>query len=106
MANARGIAKDALHLTSQDRGVSWLPLNHDMGLVGILLTSLACQASLDLLPTGAFVRRPSLWLDLISKRRGTVSYAPTFGYELAARRANGTAAADLDLSCWRVAGLG
>src|SRR5260221_2076623 len=106
MANARGIAKDALHLTSQDRGVSWLPLYHDMGLVGILMTSLACQASLDLLPTGAFVRRPSLWLDLISKRRATVSYAPTFGYDLAARRAGASGLQDLDLSSWRLAVLG
>ncbi|HZZ34130.1 MAG TPA: fatty acyl-AMP ligase, partial [Caulobacteraceae bacterium] len=106
MANARGIARDALNVTPEDRGCSWLPLYHDMGLVGILMTSLICQASLDLLPTGAFVRRPSLWLDMISKRRGTVSYAPTFGYELAARRAGASALQDLDLSCWRVAGLG
>jgi len=106
MANARGIARDALGITAADRGVSWLPLYHDMGLVGILLTSVACQASLDLLPTGAFVRRPGLWLDLISKRRATISYAPTFGYDLAARRAAASAGQDLDLSSWRVAGLG
>jgi fatty-acyl-CoA synthase len=47
-----------------------------------------------------------LWLDLISKRRGTISYAPTFGYDLAARRASAATVADLDLSCWRIAGLG
>jgi fatty-acyl-CoA synthase len=75
-----------------------------MGLVGMLLTAMAFQVSIDLLPTSAFVRRPSLWLELISRGRGTISYAPTFGYDLAARRAG--AHADLDLSAWRVAGVG
>jgi fatty-acyl-CoA synthase len=106
LANTQGISRDALDVKGDDRCVSWLPLYHDMGLVGTLMTAVICQASLDLIPTGAFVRRPSVWLDLISKRRATVSYAPTFGYELAARRAGAAASADLDLSCWRVAGLG
>jgi fatty-acyl-CoA synthase len=75
-----------------------------MGLVGMLLTGLAFQVSLDLMPTSAFVRRPGLWLDLISKNGGTISYAPTFGYDLAARRAQ--AQAELDLRSWRIAGLG
>jgi fatty-acyl-CoA synthase len=106
IANIRAIGRDGLGLTARDRAVSWLPLYHDMGLVGMLLCSVGFQVSLDLLPTGAFVRRPSLWLDMISKRGGSVSYAPTFGYELAARRASATALGDLDLSSWRVAGLG
>jgi fatty-acyl-CoA synthase len=105
MANISAIGREGLGVGPADRTVSWLPLYHDMGLVGMLLSSLAFQVSIDLLPTGAFVRRPGLWLDLISKRRGTISYAPTFGYELAARR-GGAAAEDLDLSSWRVAGLG
>ena len=104
MANIGAIGAEGLRVAPSDRTVSWLPLYHDMGLVGMMLSSLAFQVSIDLLPTGAFVRRPSLWLDLISSRRGTISYAPTFGYELAARR--GAATADLDLSSWRVAGLG
>ena len=86
MANVAAIGGDGLAVAADDRTVSWLPLYHDMGLVGMLLCSLAFQVSIDLLPTGAFVRRPGLWLDLISKRRGTISYAPTFGYDLAARR--------------------
>jgi fatty-acyl-CoA synthase len=89
-----------------DRAVSWLPLYHDMGLVGMLLSGLACQCSVDLLPTGAFVRRPSLWLELISSRQATISYAPTFGYELAARRAQAANPESLDLTSWRVAGVG
>jgi fatty-acyl-CoA synthase len=106
MANVVAIGREGLAVGAADRTVSWLPLYHDMGLVGMLLTSIAFQVSIDLLPTGAFVRRPKLWLDLISSRGGTISYAPTFGYDLATRRAGGSAGNDLDLSRWRVAGLG
>ena len=106
MANLVAIGRDGLDVRAADRTVTWLPLYHDMGLVGMLLASLAFQVSIDLLPTGAFVRRPSLWLDLISKRGGSISYAPTFGYDLAARRAQTSATTDLDLSTWRIAGLG
>ena len=95
-----------LSVRAGDRTVSWLPLYHDMGLVGMLMNSLAFQLSVDLLPTGAFVRRPGLWLDLISRRGGSISYAPTFGYDLAARRSGAATLADLDLSSWRIAGLG
>ena len=105
MANLVAIGRDGLHLRSSDRAVTWLPLYHDMGLVGMLLCAMAFQVSIDLLPTGAFVRRPALWLDLISKRGGSISYAPTFGFDLAARRA-GASTCDLDLSTWRIAGLG
>ncbi len=89
MANIAAIGgADGLKVGPADRTVSWLPLYHDMGLVGMLLSSLGFQVSVDLLPTGAFVRRPNLWLDLISQRRGTITYAPTFGYDLATRRAS------------------
>ena len=106
LANVRAIGCEGLGVGPADRTVSWLPLYHDMGLVGMLLTSLVFQVSLDLIPTGAFVRRPKLWLDIISSRGGTISYAPTFGYDLAARRANTMVVEDFDLSSWRVAGLG
>ncbi len=106
MANLVAIGEHGLGVAAADRTVTWLPLYHDMGLVGMLLNSLAFQVSVDLLPTGAFVRRPGLWLDLISKRGGSISYAPTFGYELAARRASAATLSELDLSTWRVAGLG
>jgi fatty-acyl-CoA synthase len=107
MANVSAIGgPSGLHVRSTDRAVSWLPLYHDMGLVGMLLTGMAFQVSIDLLPTSAFVRRPGLWLDLISRRRGSISYAPTFGYDLAARRAGAHAPSELDLSSWRIAGVG
>jgi fatty-acyl-CoA synthase len=106
MANVVAVGRHGLKVRPTDRTVTWLPLYHDMGLVGMVLSSLGFQCSIDLLPTGAFVRRPNLWLDIMSRQGGTITYAPTFGYELAARRAGAAAMGDLDLSAWRVAGLG
>ncbi len=106
MANAVAITRDGLQVKAADRAVSWLPLYHDMGLVGFLLSPLASQMTVDLLPTGAFVRRPLLWLDLISRNRASVSYSPTFGYELCARRGETAGVEGLDLSSWRIAGVG
>lgn len=105
MANALASTRDGLQVGPADRAVSWLPLYHDMGLVGFLLMPLSAQMSIDLMPTSAFVRRPLLWLDLISRNGGTISYSPSFGYELCAKRGDG-GRTDLDLSSWRVAGCG
>ena len=106
MANLFGINNHGMKVGAADRAVSWLPLYHDMGLIGFFLGPMAVQASLDLLPTAAFVRRPLLWLDLISRNQGTISYSPTFGYELCARRAESMNVEGLDLSSWRAAGIG
>ena len=92
-----------------DRCVSWLPWYHDMGLVGCLLSPVANQVSIDYLKTEDFARRPLAWLDLISRNPGTtLSYSPTFGYDICARRVSSqTHVADrFDLSRWRVAGNG
>lgn len=105
MANIAGITRDGLQLRGDDRLVSWLPFYHDMGLVGFLLVPVATQMTVDLLPTAAFVRRPFLWLDIISRNGGTVSYSPTFGYELCLRRTEALSKS-LDLSRWRIAGVG
>lgn len=108
MANAHAIASNGLCVLPSDdprddRCVSWLPLYHDMGLVGFFLTPMTCQLSVDLLPTREFARRPHIWLELISRNRGTLSYSPSFGFELCARRG---ARDEIDLSSWRVAGIG
>ena len=92
-----------------DRCVSWLPWYHDMGLVGCFLSPVANQVSTDYLKTEDFARRPLAWLDLISRHKGTtLSYSPTFGYDICARRISSqTKASDrFDLSRWRVAGNG
>ena len=105
MSNAEAILRHGLRVRPDDRAVSWLPLYHDMGLVGFLLAPLAGQVSVDLLPSQEFARRPHLWLRLLSANRGTLSYSPSFGYELCVRRGRAAAGA-LDLSAWRVAGIG
>ena len=105
MANSRGMLVFGIHVKPTDRGFSWLPLYHDMGLVGFCLAPLLSQFSVDYLATTAFARRPSLWLKLISENRCTVSFSPTFGYDLSSKRI-GAEVEKLDLSCWRVAGIG
>ncbi|MCK5575972.1 MAG: AMP-binding protein, partial [Sphingomonadales bacterium] len=86
--------------------VSWLPFYHDMGLVGTLLTPITCQASVDYLATESFARRPLQWLRLMSENKGTITYSPTFGYDICARRIKESALENLNLSQWRVAGIG
>ena len=106
MANAHYMARYGLAVTAEDRCTSWLPYYHDMGLVGFFLMPMACQLSVDILPTREFARRPLLWLDLIGRNRGTVSFSPSFGYELCLRRAETASIDGLDLSSWRRAGIG
>lgn len=98
-----------MELTDGDRCVSWLPWYHDMGLVGCFLSPVANQVSTDYLKTEDFARRPLAWLDLISRNEGTtLSYSPTFGYDICARRMSSQTKASerFDLSRWRVAGNG
>jgi len=98
-----------MEVAGTDRCVSWLPWYHDMGLVGCLLSPIANQVSADYLKTEDFARRPLAWLDLISRNPGTtLSYSPTFGYDICARRISSqTKASDrFDLSRWRIAGNG
>ena len=105
MANTTGILRHGLRAREDDRGFSWLPLYHDMGLVGFFLSPVMGQSSVDYMATADFAKRPTIWLHLMSENRCTASYAPSFGYELAARRINGKAET-LDLSHWRIAGIG
>jgi fatty-acyl-CoA synthase len=103
-AHAHGV-----QIRDEDRCVSWLPWYHDMGLVGCFLSPVANQVSTDYLKTEDFARRPLSWLDLISRNPGTsLSYSPTFGYDICARRISSQTKASerFDLSRWRVAGNG
>jgi fatty-acyl-CoA synthase len=104
--NAAAIARHGLAVSERDRCVSWLPLYHDMGLVGCCLTPIMAQISIDYIPTTGFARRPLTWLKVMTEQRGTISFAPTFGYELCVRRAAKGGFEALDLSAWRVAGVG
>jgi fatty-acyl-CoA synthase len=95
-----------LATTSEDSAVSWLPLYHDMGLVGMALGPLFSARPAVLLTPQAFIKRPAEWLKAISHHRATVSFAPNFAYDLAVRRIRDADLEGLDLSCWRVAGCG
>jgi acyl-CoA synthetase (AMP-forming)/AMP-acid ligase II len=94
LAMAEGLA-----LTRDDVGVSWLPFFHDMGLVGVMLSSLAAGFPVHVLQPGEFLLRPSRWLELCSKARATMTVAPNFAYELVLRRVR--APKDLELSALR-----
>ncbi|MDE2318497.1 MAG: fatty acyl-AMP ligase [Rhodospirillales bacterium] len=106
MANAHYMAKYGLQVNGSDRCTSWLPFYHDMGLVGFLLMPIACQISVDILPTREFARRPLLWLSLIARNKASISFSPSFGYELCTRRAQTATTEGIDLSSWRRAGIG
>lgn len=108
LSNTRGMGYHGVMLRDEDRCVSWLPFYHDMGLVGTLLTTLTCQMSVDFIPTEEFARRPLSWLRVMSANKGTISYSPTFGFDICTRRAalRKNALEGLDLSTWRVAGVG
>ncbi|MEJ5358844.1 MAG: fatty acyl-AMP ligase [Desulfobacterales bacterium] len=106
MSNLASIIRDGVKARPDDRSMSWLPFYHDMGLVGLVLSPMASQVSVDYLKTRDFGMRPRLWLSLISQNRATVSFGPPFGYELCVQRLRGEATGQFDLSSWRLAGVG
>ena len=98
-----------LEIVDTDRCISWLPWYHDMGLVGCFLSPVALQISVDYLKTEDFARRPLAWLDMITRNPGTsLSYSPSFGYDICSRRMSSQTRAEdrFDLSRWRIAGNG
>ncbi|HEY2945566.1 MAG TPA: AMP-binding protein [Vicinamibacteria bacterium] len=102
LANIRAIAA-GLDAQPTDVGASWLPLYHDMGLIGSWLFCLRQGIPLALMSPQAFLSRPERWLWTIHERRATLSPAPNFAYELCARRIPDAALEGLDLSSWRCA---
>ncbi|MGQ0762800.1 MAG: fatty acyl-AMP ligase [Acidobacteriota bacterium] len=89
-----------------DIGVSWLPLHHDMGLIGFVMGPVIQNGPVVIISTSAFVRDPRIWLRAVHEYRGTITYAPNFGYALTTRRLRDNDIQALDLSCVRVAGCG
>jgi acyl carrier protein len=102
LANIRAMAK-VINVSSDDVFVSWLPLYHDMGLIGAWLGSLHYACQLIIMSPLAFIARPQRWLWAIHKYGGTLSAAPNFAYELCVRRIDDRDIAGLDLSSWRIA---
>ncbi|MCW1427649.1 fatty acyl-AMP ligase [Novosphingobium sp. JCM 18896] len=108
LANLAGHSH-GMDIGPSDRCISWLPWYHDMGLVGCFLSPIGNQFSVDYLKTEDFARRPLAWLDLISRNPGTsVSFSPTFGYDICSRRVSSqtNVSERFDLSRWRIAGNG
>jgi acyl carrier protein len=102
LANVRAIG-EALGLRNDDVGVSWLPLYHDMGLIGAWLMPLYFGLPVVVLSPLAFLSRPARWLRAFDRYRGTVGAAPNFAYELAAAKISVEESNGLDLSSWRAA---
>ena len=102
LANIRAMGQ-AAQVASGDVFVSWLPLYHDMGLIGAWLGSLYHACPFVVMSPLAFLARPERWLWAIHNHRGTLSAAPNFGYELCLRKIEDRAVQGLDLSSWRMA---
>jgi acyl-CoA synthetase (AMP-forming)/AMP-acid ligase II len=94
---------ESLGIGPDDRCVSWLPLYHDMGLIGGVLTPLFAGGSAIMIASEEFVMRPALWLEVFTKRGGTWSTAPNFGYQLCTTRIPDEALTRFDLRGWRLA---
>ena len=106
MSNLKGIVRTGLEINPGDRAASWLPFYHDMGLVGMLMAPMVAQVSVDYLATRDFAIRPLQWLKLISRNRSTIAFSQPFGLKLCTLRVRKSDVENLDLSCWRAAGVG
>jgi len=106
LANLHAIMKHGLRMTPDDVAVSWLPLYHDMGLIGFMLAPMWYATPMVYLSTLDFVKRPTSWLEAVSKYRGTITFAPNFAFALVARRTSEKQLAKLDLSSLKALGCG
>ena len=102
LANIRAMAA-AIDATPRDVFVSWLPLYHDMGLIGAWLAPLVVGFPLVVMSPLAFLGKPQRWLQAMHRWRGTLSAGPNFAYELCVKRIDEPELAGLDLSAWRIA---
>jgi 1-acyl-sn-glycerol-3-phosphate acyltransferase len=102
LANIHAMGQ-AAQVTPRDVFVSWLPLYHDMGLIGASLGSLVYGFQLVLLSPVSFITHPRRWLEALHRHRGTISAAPNFAYGLVATKLTGEDLVGLDLSAWRLA---
>lgn len=103
--NCQAIAIEGLNSTAEDVAVSWLPMYHDMGLVGKVLATFSVGMPCVYIPTRLFIRHPNLWMEAMSDYRGTISFGPNFALKLASKRARALGA-DIDLSHVRAIGCG
>lgn len=102
VANVHAIGQ-ALRINHRDVGVSWLPLYHDMGLIGVLLFCVYWKLPLVLMAPTTFLMKPARWLWAIHRHGGTLSPAPNFAFARCVRRVTAAEREGLDLSSWRLA---
>ena len=100
------LIRSAFASSPEDRGVFWLPLHHDMGLIGGVLQTVYCGCSSVLMPPVVFLQRPILWLRAISEFGATISGGPDFAYAHCTRRVTEQEKLGLDLSRWSIAFIG
>jgi fatty-acyl-CoA synthase len=105
-ANIQCIMVDGLRMTETDIGVSWLPLYHDMGLIGFVLAPLYHRTPVIFLPPLLFLKRPITWFQAMTRHKGTTAYAPNFAYALCVKRIKAAELEGIDLSPWTKAGCG
>ncbi|MCO4743969.1 MAG: fatty acyl-AMP ligase [Proteobacteria bacterium] len=89
-----------------DKGASWLPLYHDMGLIGFVIAPIVWGVEVVFIPTMRFIRRPRVWMDTIHRHRSTATFAPNFAYALITRRCKEADLSKWDLSCLKACGCG
>lgn len=107
VANAQAMLADTLSVNpATDVGVCWLPLYHDMGLVGNVLAALLYVIPVIYIPTKNFIKHPNIWMKAVSDYRATITFAPNFAFSLAGKRASDKFVRTLDLRCLRILGCG
>ncbi len=102
IANLRSIHL-AMGMLPRDVVVTWLPLYHDMGLLGCVSQALFAGCELALMSPMLFISSPRTWLDVMNEKGGTISVSPNFGYQLCAARVPAIVPEEMDLSAWRMA---
>ncbi|MFL5310042.1 MAG: fatty acyl-AMP ligase, partial [Myxococcales bacterium] len=105
-ANSKAILHDGLQWRPGDVTVSWLPLYHDMGLIGMVLCPIVVHMPAVFIPTISFIKNATLWMETMHKHGGTLTFAPNFAYALVTRRARAEQIARWDLSKMRLFGCG
>ncbi|QIF00768.1 fatty acyl-AMP ligase [Roseimicrobium sp. ORNL1] len=105
LANHR-MMQEAFGQTKDTRIVTWLPLFHDMGLIGNVLQALYLGTECAIIPPEVFLMKPVCWLQAMAQRRATFSGAPNFAYELCAQKISGEQCLGLDLGSWETAFCG
>jgi len=103
LSNVEAIAHSFPEQLEKHVGCSWLPLYHDMGLIGCVFPAIFVSGTMVLIPPEVFLTRPHIWLRMISKHKAFISPAPNFAYSLCTQRIKDSKMEGVDLSCWKMA---